>query len=455
MGFPRHIGVSDEARTALSSRPGIPHGNVSLAQEVEGLGMRGEIVVLIAWLLVAVVEAADPLPPGIHKGLTSTDGAYRFTVIVPQAGGGKDMLPAILILPSGFSGLLDPYPWQGLAERRKCYVVALDDGRVREKGSVTPITDALMVADLAHVTAALAAVEARVPLHPYLRIAVGDRLNSQLAVRFAAQQQQNLAGLLLTRPWTMSQALSKTIPVHVPVFLLVGEHDVNSHLSFERLRDDLRTNGVITRSATVLGGKADDWVPQGGCDIAVDHLLDFALVNHPRWSPDKRSANMDAVLARGEGLMSLEDLPCKEQLGFLLSVPGIDQEIKPALVPLTNRWIVAQMNLAKAHPDSEIAEAHWDLSVLAKRPPFKRADREHQKLVHDELKRLRKDKRIKAEIAAADTLVDTLNLLEHDFSIAKQRIALKTLEDLVAKHPATQAGREAAKLLEPLRRNLR
>jgi hypothetical protein len=40
-------------------------------------------------------------------------------------------------------------------------------------------------------------------------------------------------------------------------------------------------------------------------------------------------------------------------------------------------------------------------------------------------------------------------------SSVKQKLARKTREDLVAKHPATHAGKAAAKLLEPLRRNLR
>lgn len=413
------------------------------------------IRILLCLMFIAGACAAEPLPPGIHKGLTTPDGKHRFTVIVPKAGVGGAMLPAVIILPSVSWGLLDPYPWEGLAERRGCYVVALDDGRVREKGSNVSLNEALVVSDLAHVTASLTAVESLVPLHPYLRIAVGDQFNSQMGVRFAAQQKERLAGLVLTRPWTMTQSLYQTVPKHLPVFVLVGEHDANSQTSFERLRDDLRSAGVITRSATVLGGKANDWVPQGGCDIAVDHLFDFAWVNHPRWSPEKRSANVDLVLARGESLMALDDLPCQEQLGFLLSVPGLDKEIKPALIPLTNRWIDAQLNLAAARPESELAEAHEDLSVLSKRPQFKRADKEHQKRVIDEIKRMRKDKRIKVEIAAADILADTIAMLDEDFSTAKQRIALKTLEDLVAKHAATHAGRVAAKLLEPLRRNLR
>lgn len=417
--------------------------------------MRPAIMVLLLLLSVIGARAADPLPPGIHKGLTSEDGKYRFTVIVPKAGEGNQQLPVVFIMPSVLRGLLDPFPWQGLAERRGCYVVALDDGRVRGKGEFINV-DNVLPADLAHICASLPVIEQRVNLHPFLRIAVADLWCSRLVAEFAAKQQQDLAGIVFTRP-NMSLLIAQRdgIPKHLGMFLLIGEHDEVNRAKFEDLRDSLRTRGLTTRAALVAGGKADDWVPQAGCDVAVDHLLDHALINHPKLSVKQRSAGIDAVLARGQTLLALEDKVCEEQLGFLLSVPGLEVEIKPAYIPLANHWIDIQLQLAKARPDSEIAKAHEDLSVLSKRVQFKRADKDHQKQVLDELKRLRKDKRIKAEVAAADILADTLAALEVDFSTAKQRIALKTLEDLVAKHPGTEAGKAAAKLLEPLRRSLR
>ena len=62
----------------------------------------------------------------------------------------------------------------------------------------------------------------------------------------------------------------------------------------------VRNPGFAVRSGYVLGGKANDWVPQEGCNVAVDHLLDLALVTHPKVSPIKRLANQEVVIARGQ-----------------------------------------------------------------------------------------------------------------------------------------------------------
>jgi hypothetical protein len=406
------------------------------------------IMILLCICLTIDAPAAEPLPPGIHKGLTSEDGNFRFTVIVPTAGAAGQQLPAILVMPKANG--LDPSPWQTLAERRGCYVVAFELGTI----SSSQIEERLPLA-LEHVTSALVQVQKRVNLHPFLRFVVADSLYVGLGPLFVAREQQAVAGLLITQPFfPFSPAELAGIPRHVPVFLLIGKHDTLGRDQFDRMRSQLRDAGLLLRSAEVESSKENYPVPQHGCDLAVEHLLDLALVTHPKWPIDQRKANIQAVLERGNALAALDGSACHAPLFWLLTIPGLEKQ-KKQVEALANRWTACVLAMAKARPEGELTEMHEDISILAKRAQFRLADKDHQKLVTDELKALRKDKRIKAEIAAADLFADILAMLDEDFSTAKQRIALKQMEDLVAKHPATHAGKEAAKLLEPLRRNLR
>lgn len=409
--------------------------------------MRSTFLLILA---VTTLAAGDWLPAGIHKRITDESGRLRFTVVVPAAAADGQEAPVVFVLPNSF-GLLDPYPWQPWAERRGCLVVALDDGVPRGAGVVaSPYTD--MPAVAAHFDATIAAAAKRVRMQPWARVAVIDQEASSLGIVFAKAQGDKLGGLLFTRPFPITEKVDG-LPAHLATFLLLGEHDAANERNFLYLRSQLRGAGFATRSGYVLGGKARDWVPQEGCNTAVDHLLDLALVNHPGWSPIKRLANQEAVIARGQALGGLDDGPAHEQLGWLLTVPGLEKQKKP-LEALANRWVDAGIALAKAKEATDLVTAHEDLSVVAKRPQAKLADAAHMKSLLAELARMRKDKRIKAEIVAADVYADTVALLE-DATAAKLKIALKQLEELVARHPATHAGKEAAKLLEKVRAALR
>jgi hypothetical protein len=414
------------------------------------------VLLLVLAALAGVLAASDWLPAGIHKGLTDEGGKHRFTVVVPAAAADGKEAPVVFVLP-GYTGLLDPYPWQPWAERRGCLVVALDDGLVHAEGGSAGNAYANVNAVLAHFADTIAAAGKRVQMQPYARIAVADRMMAPFATQFAKAQGEALSGLLFTRPWSVSEAAIAELPGHLATFVLVGQDDAASERTFLEVRSRLRNAGFAARSAYVEGGKANDWVPQGGCDIAVDHLLDLALLTHPKQSPIKRLANQEAMIARGQALAALADQPCYDQLWWMLtvpSVPGMEKQKKP-MEGLANRWIEAGIGVAKAKETGDIVEAHEFLSAVAKRPQAKLADAAHNKSLLAELARLRKDKRIKAEIVAADSLANISSMLEDDATTAKLKICLKQLEELVAQHPATHAGKEAAKLLEKVRAALR
>lgn len=406
---------------------------------------------LLLVLAILTINAGDWLPAGIHKRLTDESGKLRFTVIVPEAAADGKEAPVVFVLSNSF-GLLDPSPWQPWAERRGCLVVALDDGTPRGPGIVaSPYND--MPGVVAHFAATIAAATKRVQMLPWARIAVIDMESSSLGIAFAKAQGENLGGLLLTRPFPLTVPLDG-LPAHLGIFMLLGEHDQGNEREFLWLRSQLRNRGFAVRSGYVLGGKARDWVPQEGCNTAVDHLLDLALINHPKWSPIKRQANQEVVIARGQTLSALDDEPAHEQLGWLLTVPGLEKQKKP-LEALANRWVDAGISIAKAKEPTDLVDAHEKLSVVAKRPQAKLADAAHMKTLLAELTRMRKDKVIKTEIVAADLYANALALIEDDATTAKLKIALKQLEELVAKYPATHAGKEAAKLLEKVRAALR
>ncbi|HEX3133883.1 MAG TPA: hypothetical protein VHX44_09920 [Planctomycetota bacterium] len=407
------------------------------------------LLALIAW----AVEAADALPAGIHKGLTSPEGKYRFSVIIPTDVAAGTGAPVLFVMPA-FTGLRDPSPWKPWADQRGCVVVALDDGltRVGDKDA-NPYEHIPEVMN--YFAASVKAAEALVPLHPYARLAVSDHSSSQMGASFAKAQGERLGGLLLTRPFSFKAPYTDEIPKHLGVFVLLGEQDESMKPMFDSTRGRLRDMGLMVRSALVAGGKPMNEVPQFGCDLAADHLLDFVLVTHPRIPPKNKVENQQMVLTRGEQVEKLPDAAAQEQLGWLLSLPEFDKTLKNQVEGLANRWMDAGISLAKFKEMNDIVLVYEELSLVAKRPQAKLADAAHVKAVATELKRMRKDNRIKLEIVAADLLAETLAMLEADFTLAKQRIALKQLEDLTAKHPATHAGKEAAKLLEPLRINLR
>jgi hypothetical protein len=409
--------------------------------------------VLLAWACVLAAVAVDFLPPGLHKNITSPDGKCRFSVLVPAALAVGSGTPVLFVMP-GYTGPRDPAPWKPWADRRSCVVVALEDGLARTGSKDSNPYDHIP-AVLSHFAASVKAVEAMLPLHPYFRIAVSDHSSSQMGASFAKAQGERLGGMLLTRPFSFQAPYTKEIPKHVGVFVLLGEHDAALQSMFDATRDRLREVGLMVRSALVIGGKGNAEVPQFGCETAADHLLDYVMVTHPSLSANDKVKNQQSVLTRGVELIPLSDVAAHEQLTWLLSLPDFDKTLKPQVEPLANRWMDAGIALAKAKETEDLVQAHEDLSLVSKRPHARLVDAAHTKAITAELKRLRKDPKIKLEIVAADALADTVAMLDADFTIAKQKIALKQLEELVAKHPATHAGKVAAKMLEPLRRNLR
>lgn len=416
---------------------------------------------LFALACAVMAFAEDWLPAGIHRELLAVDGRYQFTVIVPTAAAGGQQAPVLFVLPNrdsvGFRGLMDPKRWQAWSERRGILVVALDQGFTKDLESFDePTRGAPAIAR--HLDGVIQEAGRRVNLHPVLRVAVADDTSTKLAWYVAEQQGQNLGGVLLTHPASVSQDVFDLLPKHLAVFLLSGEKSQPGSERIPNCRAYLYEAGLTLVRAALAKDKSDaEPVPQSICELAADHLFDLVSTTSPVLTAEQRAANLLPAIERNRGLLAGQDRASFDHVTWVFSIPGLDKfrRVQPAVATLVGEWLELAIALTKADEADKLVEAHEFLSAVAKRPQTRLASAERQKMVNDELKRLRRIPAIKAEIAAADVLVNTMSALEDDYTTARRRIGLKQLEELVAKYPATHAGREAAKMLEPLRRTLR
>jgi hypothetical protein len=431
-----------------------------LAQRV--VSRRVQVIAMLITLAGALVAPAeDWLPAGIHREILAADDRFQFTVIVPTAAANGQQAPVLFVLPNrrsvGHRGLVDPKPWQAWSERRGILVVALDQGFTKDLERFDePKRGAPAIAT--HLGGVIQEAGKRVNLHPVLRVAIANDSTTKLAWYFAEQQGQNLGGVLLNRPDPEPQSVVDRIPKHLAVFLLAGEIVDPGFARIPGCRGDLFEAGLtLVRAAYAKDTKDSDPIPQSICEFAVDHLFDLVSTTSPALTTEQRATNLLPVIERNRGLLQGKDRASFDQVNWMFSIPGLDKfrRAQPALASVSGEWLDLAISLTKADEAAKLVEAHEFLSAVSKRPQTRWADAERQRLVADELKRLRKIPAIKSEVAAADLLANTMSALEEDYTAAKRRIGLKQLEELVAKYPTTHAGKEAAKLLEALRKSLR
>ncbi|MDX9980985.1 MAG: hypothetical protein RBU25_13250, partial [Lentisphaeria bacterium] len=117
----------------------------------------------VAWIAAALVFAlagsAADLPPGLHAKLPCGKGnPYTYTAYLPPAYATTgDPLPVLFLSsPSAKPPVAD---WQAWADAHEVVVIGIDDSR-----------NGLEEKELIHIQdAVLAATDARLRLHPYLR----------------------------------------------------------------------------------------------------------------------------------------------------------------------------------------------------------------------------------------------------------------------------------------------
>lgn len=419
--------------------------------------------------MIALLPAADRLMPGIHDLPTTREG-ITCTVVVPSSGGEGKPLPVVVLMCG--DGKPDTKRWQAWGDGSGVAVVGINGltwmETTTETGGIAIPTNAESFVDRTRkgYTAALTAVQQRMPVHPFLRYLVNGRLSSAPLPPVVEGQPQQVT------PGAYSQQ---------QVAALIGDSELafGGLVSFGGFATTRKDFPVLALSAgtgersTFLGqaqnaAKADGpvirWIFLGKIDAAkhVDYLMsgvgmvqDLASITHERLTSVERRDNLDTVAARIQELAGLVNpFARRSYANFLASLPGMDKRRRD-YERLMDIWVETSIIIAKEHEKESLPEAHAYLCVVVRSDRFKAAGGKQRKAAQDELARMRKDPAIKREQAAADILADTAAMLEHDDSTAKQRIALKDLEAMVAKYPATMAGKEAAKLLEILRQNVR
>jgi hypothetical protein len=239
----------------------------------------------------------------------------------------------------------------------------------------------------------------------------------------------------------------------VPLVLAVSDSESSTGMA-DKVAKQLISDGGTVRIATFTGqyGQAPDF------DIQVrtmDWLMNIAKASHSGFSARERRTNLEVIAKQAQELPGLVNpLSRRECAGFLMTVPGMDT-LRREYERLADVWVDSTVELAKTLEEKDVLDAHEMLSVLAKGQRFKDASVKQQKVAQAALTRLRKNPVIKQEIAASDLVADTCAMLDHDDSPAKQRIALKDLQDVLAQYPKTRAAKAAAKLVTKIQQNLR
>jgi hypothetical protein len=415
------------------------------------------LVMLVAWL-----PAADWLMPGVHELKTSREQITCTVVVPPAVADGKPLPALFLVAPDGKP---DPKVWSEWSERRGVVVVGISGlvwsmpvggysapTGVRVENAVDRWSPVVSLTEKVY-DAVLAALKPAVPLHPFLRYVVAPKAGTAIAIAMIQDSEEEFGGLLLLSPWVDASA-GKYLRKDVPLVMVVGEDNINGVSMCEKLLFEAGTLGTAVRMATV--DDLADEVPSMDVNLrAMDWLMNIARVTHEKFSARERKDNLEQIAEQAQELPGLVSPGARRECaGFLMAVPGMDK-LARQYEQLADVWVESSLEIAKARESEDAIDAHAFLSVVAKSSRFKEAGGKQRKAVQTELTRMRKNPAIRQEVAAADLLADTCAMLDHDDSTAKQRIALKDLQAMMAQYPKTQAAKVAAKLVTKIQQNLR
>ena len=424
----------------------------------------GKTAVLTIWLVMLSVclPAADWLTPGVHKLKTSREQITCTVVVPPAVADGKPLPVLFLVAPDGKP---ETKAWSEWSERRGVVVVGISGlmwsmpvggysapAGARGENTVDRWSPVVTTTEKDY-DAVLAALKPAVPLHPFLRYVAAPKAGMAIAIAMIQDSEQEFGGLLLLSPW-VDAAAGKHLRKDVPMVMVVGEDNVNGVSMCEKLLVEAGVLGTTVRMATV--DDLADEVPSMDVNLrAMDWLMNIARVTHEKFSARERKDNLEQIAEQAQELPGLVNPGARRECaGFLMAVPGMDKLARP-YEQLADVWVESSLEIAKASESEDAIDAHTFLSVVAKSSRFKEAGGKQRKAVQTELTRMRKNPAIRKEVAAADLLADTCAMLDHDDSTAKQRIALKDLQAMMAQYPKTQAAKIAAKLVTKIQQNLR
>jgi hypothetical protein len=404
---------------------------------------------LLALSVLASGYAADWLAPGVHELATARTG-ISCTLVVPTAVGEAKPLPVLFVVAQ--DGKPDAKRWHDWGERRNCLVAGINGfAATAPNGESVHWRDCMADADAAYA-ATLMVLKRSVPVHPFLRFIVGATSAMPLAVAITRQPPEPFGGMLLITPRT-GYSVAGELRKDIPLVLVVPDQEAAAAVA-DKISRALIAEGGTARTATYDGDGAQE--PSFDIHVrAMDWLMNIARASHGGFSARERKANLEEIAKQAQELPGLVDAGTRRECaGFLMSVPGMDT-LRREYERLADVWVESAVEMAKAIETKDVIEAHEFLSVLVKGKRYQDASIKQQKVAQAALAKLRKNPAIKQEIAASDLVADTCAMLDHDDSPAKQRIALKDLQAVLAQYPGTHAAAVAARLVSRLQQNLR
>jgi hypothetical protein len=376
--------------------------------------------------------AAEWLEPGKHE---HEGGEYigKLTIVVPPAISTGKKLPLVLVISS--QEKVEMAGWQEWAETRGVAVVLWGGAKVQ--------VDRLTLEKNYEKT--IAAIKQLVPIHDFMRMCYADTNLTQTAFLIARVAGKDFAGILIPSPTLTGMTFDYVNPDLPFIFIMDSKAPT---VEIRKMQDEGKTAKVV--SVTKLGTSEPPFPIIRRC---MDYTFNLARATNKGFSARERASNLDEIAAQIQELPGIVDDETRMMYAqYLMAVTGIEKRRKDN-ERLAEIWLEGATNVALAKEKEDAIEGHEWLSGIVKSSLYKDASAKYQKTAYDELKRMRRDPKIKKEIASADYYVDVLAMLEKDNSIAKQRIALKDLETMVIRYPGTHAAKVAEELIVLLRSN--
>lgn len=245
------------------------------------------------------------------------------------------------------------------------------------------------------------------------------------------------------------------VPKHIPAYFLWGEQDpACTETTMNGLKQKLTDMGFVTSFQGIPGVGHDD-PPLDLQQRAMEVVIELASVTHPRLSEAERRAAWDRVAVRIAALDATADptqrLTAAERL---FQVPGLEKQRPIDYRQLVAAWFDATFAQGKA--ESNPVKSHHCLDALSTNLRAQNIDALRKKKLTTTLTALRKQPQVKAEVSAAGYLAQIQNAAEKAKGVlSKIKPLISELDALIKMYPQTQAAKDAAKLRNDLRQQVR
>ena len=397
--------------------------------------------ILLLLVLVSYAWSVERLAPGIHGPIDAGITHARYSVLVPQAASSGKPLPTLYLAGWGFIPKLEP--WLAWAEREGVVVVSLFDFY-----GINPYNASLPIMDANRLS-----LEARVRVHPFLRVGL--------------KSQRTAAAMMMMAKSPMS-GIGMTIGFNTEINprdwdILIGQPPHVQHvLVFDSARPALDSlveswnNEATARKVAV----SIETVPQLGAEIASvreqqrwsTFAFDHVLSSHPLLKKEELELGVKRLSQRVDELKQQTNVTQRSaDCRLLASIPAMNKKH-----PDYKRFAELYVSSLLATPEEDAPfTRHVALATVSK-DLIKALDKSLSNQLTSEQKRLLSVKAVKDEILAEQIFVTARSLIEGNKGNRTELIRqVGIVEKLVSEYPATIAGRRAATMLHEWRRLVR